>query len=529
MFVASVLNEWLRQLGELGKDDRDCDKSKGSTYDDFLRRQKDVWSPSNLYEKCCPRFLAGGVARRSKGGQYVCCGGCQKLHPVVTLYFDAHKNCTVATLSYRLDPFTNYFNQCVKEGRGVWKSPLYCELKGFLRENLHRLWHHQRYFGGHLVKTAIGALEASDKAQKSRLEEAHLRRALRRHGNTFKTEFGTTNAETKPGSYQDFNKLEMVLEICRLWGLEANLDVLSIDCMLRTSHVFRKVAIPMAQKRLRECKLVVTPLVDGHVKSGYSVFRRADTNREKIVERESGRLVEYAVCSSILCLQKEDRKEDTASANCTPVNFLPATCPNTNLNENSERNHDVSAVDEFNEFSWACEELSYTNLELEFMDICLPEYVGQKVVVHWQRSNNDIPDTLEGSDPSLQDSHSSSLIPMLPVVRLRLDWATQKTGVMRFSIPHFDLNLDVERTSVQQVDEVTFVYKGKAALLECRTDFAFLVAAYANSLKPLLIAKHQQIETKRPLLLHEEAFLQEVKKAASSFSLLPHTMFKINV
>ena len=113
---------------------------------------------------------------------------------------------------------------------------------------------------------------------------------------------------------------------------------------------------------------------------------------------------------------------------------------------------------------------------------------------------------------------------MLPVVRLRLDWATQKKGIKKFSTPHFDLKLDVERTSAQQVDEVTFVYEGKATLLECRADFAFLVAAYANSLEPFLIAKHQQIETKRPLLLHEEAFLQEVKKAASSFSLLPHTI-----
>lgn len=527
MFVTSVLDDWWKRLGVLGNAAHHNGIACGSTYDDFLLRQRDVWTPSDIYDNCCPRFLAGGVSRRSKSGQFVCCGGCNKLHPLITLYFDSAKNCTVATLSYRLDPFTKYFDQCVKEGNGVWKSPLYCELKGFLRENLHRLRHHQRFFGGHLVKTAIGAMNASDIAQRLRLEDIRLRQHLRRHlypslqcDNSLNTEFASTTIETKPSSYQDSVKLEMVLDICRLWGLEENLDVLSIDCMLRTSQVFRKVAIPMAQKRVRECKFVVTPLVDGHVKSGYSVFRRADTNRERVIEREGGRLVEYAVGSPILYRQKQDKKEDITSEKFIGGRFLPVTCPNISFGQNSQN---TSEIEGFNGFSWACEELSYTNLELEFMDISVPEYVGQKVVIHWQRSNIDIPDKMGESDLSVQDAHSLPLMPMLPVFRLKLDWARQEKGIKNFSTPHFDLTLDVRRTSARQLDEVTFEYNGEATVLECRADFAFLVAAYAHSLEPCLIAEHQQIETMRPLLRHEQTFLQEVKASASLCSLLPHT------
>jgi hypothetical protein len=532
MFATSLLDEWWKRL-DLSRvsDQNHNDRARvdGSTYDDFLERQKDVWTPSKLYKKCCRRFLAGDVSRRNKNGQFVCGGGCRKIHPIITLYFDADKNCTVATLSCRLDPFKNYFDQCVNEGSAVYKSPLYCELKGFLRQNLHRLRHQQRFFGGHLVKTAIGALKGSDAAQISLLEEAHLRQHLRRHGqrrvqcdSPVNTVCASTYINTKSASYQDIGKLECVLEICRLWGLGDNLDVLSIDCMLRTSQVFRKVAIPMAEKRVKECKFIVTPLVDGHMMSGYSVFRRADSNRQTVFEREQGRLVEYAVCSSILYRQKRDKIEDVSNEMTNEKHlrgrFLPATCSNISFNQDPERNRNSAEDEESIGFSWACEELSYANLELECMDICFQEYIGQKVIIRWERSDIDVPDQMKELDQSVQDLSSSILMSMrsdMPVFRLKLDWTRQKTGIAKFSIPHFDLKLDIRRTSMSQVDEVTFLYKGNAEVLECRADFIFLVAAYARSLEPCLKANHQQFETMRPLMRHEHAFLQEVKMAAS--------------
>jgi hypothetical protein len=532
MFATSLLDEWWKRLDPSRVADQshnDRDSIDGSSYDDFLERQKDVWTPSDLYKKCCPRFLAGGTSHRNKNGQFVCGGGCRKIHPIITLYFDADNNCTIATLSCGLDPFKNYFDQCVNEGSAVWKSPLYCELKGFLRQNLYRLQHEKRFFGGHLVKTAIGALKSSDAAQRSILEEVHLRQHLRRHGqhrlqcdNAVNTVCASPFINTKSASYQDIGKLECVLEICRLWGLGDNLDVLSIDCMLRTSQVFRKVAIHMAEKRVNECKFVVTPLVDGHMISGYSVFRRADSNQRTVFEREHGRLVEYAVCSSILCRQKRDNIEDASTEMTSEKRicgrFLPVTGSNISFDQGSEKNRNSASEEESIGFSWACEELSYANLELECMDTCFQEYIGQKVIIQWERSDTDVPDQIKKVDQSVQDSSSSTSMSMrseMPVFRLKLDWARQKTGIAKFSIPHFDLKLDVRRTSMSQVDEVTFLYEGHAEVLECRADFHFLVAAYARSLEPCLKANHQQFESKRPLMRHEDAFLQEVKLAAS--------------
>lgn len=530
MSLTNLVDDWWRRLdSDEMADQYGFERRYGNTYDDFLQHQKKIWTPNELYASCCPMFLAGGKSRRNKNGQFVCCVGCRKIHPIILLYFDAEKHCTIATLSHRLDPFTKYFDQCVDEGNAIWKSPFYCELNGFLRENLYRLRHDQRFFGGHLVKTAIGALRDSDEAQRSLLEDARLRQYQRRHHYDGPCESidktGSTAAQTAtPDKDQATTRLEMALDVCRLWGLGDTLDVLSIDCMLRTSRVFRKMAIPIAEKRVRECKFVITPLVDGHVKSGQSVFRRADPSRERIVERENGRLVEYAVGSSILYLPKRDKLEDfsneiTSKKHITG-NFLPATSSKIVSRHDSERHNESSEAETLNGFCWSCEELSYTNLELEFMDICVPEYVGQKVIVHWQRDKMDIPNQPGEGQPSPREP-SSLAMSMMPVFRLKLDWASQQEGIKKFSAPHFDLKLDVQRTSVLQVDEVTFLYKGNAKILECRADFAFLVAAYARSLEASLVAHHQKIETTRPLLEHERAFLKEVQLCASICSSSP--------
>merc|ERR1712232_1422905 len=105
-------------------------------------------------------------------------------------------------------------------------------------------------------------------------------------------------------SHEDTERLEVVLEVCRMWGLGDCLDVLSIYCMLRTSQVFRRVGISMAEKRINDCNFMITPLVDGHMRSGYSVFRRLYSNLQCVFQREEGQLVEYALCSSIAYSQK---------------------------------------------------------------------------------------------------------------------------------------------------------------------------------------------------------------------------------
>lgn len=536
MFEIGLLDEWWKKVhlsSVNGRSHDDCDAMNDDMYNYFVERQKAIWTPSELYDKSCPRSLAGAALRRNKSGQFVCGRGCRKIHPIITLYFDAEKNCTVAVLSCRLDPFKNYFDQCVNEGNAVWISPIYCELKGFLREIFHRLRHQQRFFGGHLVKIAIGALNESDAAQRLMMENAYLRQHLKRHHQRC-VHCGDHNSPLNAVSITDSNsmnakpmlnhateKLEMILEICRLWGLGDILDVLSIHFMLRTSHAFRRVAIHMAEKRVKESKFVITPLVDGHMASGSSVFRRFESDRQTVFEREEGRLVEYAVCSSILYHREADEREND-SINPTSINerFHPESGSKLIFNHNPaayrhDKENGKSAI-----FSWACEELSYANLELECMNIGVQEYVGQKLIIQWKCKDIDHSDhanQIRKKVEKVQDSSSfsQSIGSTIPVLRLKLDWALQKKGITKVSIPHFDLKVVIHKNSISQIDDVTLFYEGQAEILECRADFSFLVAVYARSLESRLRETKKQIERIRPLLFHEHAFLEEVQHVAS--------------
>lgn len=525
--------------------------------DDWLRRSR------NRKHEICDRFIAGGGKggnHRQKNGKWSCDGTacqCQKIHPEITLYFDKEKLCTVAIVSYHLDVFTKYFEQRINDGSAVYKSQFYYELTGFLRENLHHLRHQdqQQLFGSHLVKVAIGALNESDSAQIIILEESRLRQHCRRHhcqrqcdddhdtnnATDDETSSFTIDTISKSSScYKDLEKLELILEICSLWGIGDMLDVLSIHCMQKTeNHVFKKFGRQFAEHRMKDCRFVVTPLVDGHFVSGYSVFRRANDNQETVFEREQeGRIVEYAVCSSVeYRCQAEEYKQDDDDAfasNITERNingrFLPEICSD-NKNKNNN-NNDVDENHPSTEFSWACDELSFSNLELEWGDIgSIHEYIGQKISVHWHRTEVDIiPDSASRNDINNGDEgeEDSSLHHVLSVFDMKLDWATttQKLGITNFSIPCndpnaaveqslFDFKIDIKKMEVTQLDDVTISFKGSASLLECNADFTLLVAAYARSLEASLIARHHQIETTRPLLRHEHDFLQEVQYAAS--------------
>jgi len=436
-------------------------------YETFLLNQKSVWTPPELFEKCCPRFLgAGGDGQelfhsiRRKDGTWSCPGGCNKIHPTITLFFDTEKLHSVAILSVPLDPFNKYFNSRVKDGSAVCKTPFYYELDGFVRSNLNKL-KEQKLFGNHLVKVAMGALRESDLAQSAALEKEHHKQCHAK---------------------RSFDRLEEVLQICRLHRLGEDLDVLSIHCMQKTSRVFRRVATPIAEQRMRVCQFVVTPLVDGYFLSGYSVFRRHQGATNTVVEREQGRMVEYAVSPSFLFHQDTE----------TPGRFT--------ARKNEKHLEDDRGNDEENlaQFSWACEELSFANLEREWGDIGVHEYVGQKVRVHWRRGEVDIPD---------QDCSTSTAD--MPVVDIRLNGAPQ------FSTSLFSLNLELQRMDATQVDEVTVCFEGQARIPEMWTSFEFLVACYSRNLENVLAARNEEILKTRPLLRHEQEFLKEVREIAA--------------
>jgi hypothetical protein len=160
-------------------------------------------------------------------------------------------------------------------------------------------------------------------------------------------------------------------------------------------------------------------------------------------------------------------------------------------------------------FSWSCEELSFANLEREWGDIGVHEYVGQKVVVQWHRSTVDIPEHYNWN------TKLSTYSTDLPVFTVKLDCAPRQREEKNFAMPLFGLRMDLVQMSARQVDDVTVSFEGNAKILECTASFEFLVGAYARSLEPLLTASQEQIMKTRPLLQHEEEYLKQVKRCAS--------------
>jgi hypothetical protein len=195
MFVASVLDEWWKHFGG------GCDRIAGSQprrrynaqrlgspeWDEFVKQKRMVWTPLDLFEQCCPRWLASGrlqefghiteatttnPSEEDQTQEWPCTGCCHKRHPTITFFFDEERTTTIAVLSHRLDPFTTILDRRVEEGSAIRKSPLYYELQGYLRENLSQ-WRRRHEHGGlgpHLVKVAIGALKKSDHVQKQKSE-----------------------------------------------------------------------------------------------------------------------------------------------------------------------------------------------------------------------------------------------------------------------------------------------------------------------------------------------------------------------
>lgn len=458
MFVTSVIDEWWKKF-----DPGYCNRRQEAfDWECFIERQQLIWTPRHLFEKSCPRWLATGKRFRQGDSQLLligkewsaCPGGCHKAHPSITLFFDTEQNLTVATLSYILDPFTLYLDRLVQNNTARCKTPLYYELDGYIRENLTKMRQHQG-FGSHLVEVAIGALEASDNAQRHQLE----------------------TVATKKKNSTSYHQLEEVLEICRLHRLEDDLDVMSIYCMRRASKSLGRVASRIAKQRMQKTILSISPLVDGSSLAGFSVFRRI-LQSDTIIQTEHGRLVEYASCEDIVC--------SPTTEGCGKFKPFPRTKDT---------------------FSWNCEELSFANLEREWGDICFQEYLGQKLIASWPAGDVDIPEVNERKG-------GEQLNTSVPLVDIRLD-ATPSQGIKTWPMPFIKFKLEVLKSRALQRDEVTVNFSGRVRVVRIDMNFLCLVRAYARTLEASLESRRLQIEESRPLLENEKAYLQEVRQAAS--------------
>jgi len=373
--------------------------------------------------------------------------------PIVTLFYDSEKNLSVAVLSRKTESLEVYFQCRVARGTAFQRSPLYYELRGYVRENLLKIRRHEGFFP-HSIVVALGALESSDRAQKSELMEEHWQRLRQRHGQRL---------ENRP----DPILLENVLEIARLHRLTEDLDIMSLYFMRRTSKLFGRIAAKISRDKMQKISLKLTPFVDGTVVSGYSRFVRRSSSR-LVHANESGVMIEYEKCNEIVC--------DAIA----PGVFVPrGSSPH---------------------FSWQCEEIALANLHRWWGDIVIRDYVGHKLVLSWL------------VDPSSADAtlFKHDYVP-LTVIQLE---ASPKTGRRSYvaSLARITINISASSSS-SVLDDVTFSYNGNATVEKIDLEFLCLVRACARSLIAKLMTENQ-LRLERPMLDHEIRYLAHVKQAA---------------
>lgn len=466
MFVTSVLDEFWRKFPASKRHGQECDEWK-----QYLQAQKDRWGPTELFERCCPRWLGSGrlIYVSHHGGLGFepvnkqewksCPGGCKKCHPSITLFFDATLKKTVATISMRLDPFVKCLDEMVRDGRAVRKSPLYYVLNGYIRENETLLREHDG-FSSHLVEVAMGALATSDEYQRKELEYKRNKTRQPREG--------------------VYSQLEEVLEICRLHRLAEDLDSHEVYCMRRSSKMLGRIASRIAKQRIRDAKLQVVPLVDGiSLTTGVSMFRRhcdgddaANGEPGKLIQTEDGRIVEYVRYKEIKLRPTDQLGQFQA------VDFL----------ERPAR--------------WDCEELSFAQLEREWGDIGCHEYVGQKLLVEWK------PTAVDTCRNSTREEGRG-----IQLASINLN-ATPSRTLKCLKAQLLTAEIHISESLARQVDEVTVRYHGQLYVKMVRVNFLSLVVAYARSLEHSLKTRCSIIERSRPLLDHELAYLAELRKTA---------------
>ena len=365
MFVTSVLDEWWKKFGR--PNDRHLVE-----WEKFVQQQQKVWTPREISDRCCIRWLAHGQRSghhnmTASSEQYhhrhhgpttimneqellACPGGCYKLHPCITLHFDEVENCSIAVVSHPLDPFERYFEKLVDYGIATRKTPFYFKLQGYLRENFCRLRKaDETGFGSHLVHIAVGALAKSDHAQKVELESAITTKRNAQHATS-----STTPARLSPS----YRQLEDVFEIIRLHRLGDDLDIMSIFCLRLVNKGIGNIAAKMARERIQSAKIIANPLVDGCSLSGFSVFRR---RRRRPVTPLMPQQQQQQQQFPTMVVQDEHKKLiEYSESNKIYLSAATSGCNHYNGNGNDDQSCGTvtfrPSITSPKDFSWNCEE-----------------------------------------------------------------------------------------------------------------------------------------------------------------------------
>ena len=154
--------------------------------------------------------------------------------------------------------------------------------------------------------------------------------------------------------------------------------------MARSSKMFRRIAVQIAKLQIQNIRLRIVAYVDGYPLAGYSIFRQRPRTQaelmmmETVVQKENGKLVEYyKYPTPIDLLPDHDQKRESFETGGKIV-FSPNHHPSS-----SRQQQDSPTTTGCGAFEWSCQELSFAQLNAGWGDICVQEYLGQKLVISW--------------------------------------------------------------------------------------------------------------------------------------------------
>ena len=153
----------------------------------FVRRQQAIWTPKDIFQKCCVKWLVNGPEDRpnwytvvdpfedqwNDGNlPHLGCDYCQKNHPVIDLSFDEEKGCVIALLRYPLDPFVIVMDVLVNQGvaQKIEDDPIRYKLEGSIHDIVKRIRKMNTVVKKHLLrytKKCVAQSKAAKKAKKT--------------------------------------------------------------------------------------------------------------------------------------------------------------------------------------------------------------------------------------------------------------------------------------------------------------------------------------------------------------------------
>lgn len=472
----------------------------------LLEQGRQMWTPSNIFNRCCVKWLIDGRDRGYDVDGYYDeysprngCNGCNRDHPCITLKFDAVTG-TTATMSHRLDPFV----RCLHNIDGAWPhSATIYHLNGYLRTNDTAL-RSQNCFGGHLVKVEPGSMEASDAAQAAELEKEERERDNKRP---------RVNSDDQDGDTEPFNMMEEVMDIV-LDNMQN--DPVTLFCMRLVSKQFHKIATSTASKKLEKLDLSITPLVNG-------ISRYGDSKLDGYNEETFG---VGSWCDGIPDEIWEYSKKENVSLIYQPPNetgiaggYYPINSEATTFDWNSGnllRDLEEDDDEDHEQSDWA-----------EYA------YYGQSMRVFWHPSQEDAV-----NPPERTDFYGLRAEPSLGVLVDELHLLRPPNcGNVTKSRKHCTINYEVLESNASQTEEDEdaeeegsdeegsvlgktsryIEYSGKIKLGSVKVDFGFLVQAHACQLKNELSRKYSSILQERPLT-HTEKEYEKLIAVAAGFN-----------